>query len=284
MNQTYIVKEGDTLYGISNQFGVSVTELAELNNIQGSFLRVGRELIIPIKTGTNPNNLFMYTVKQGDTLYGIARKYNTTVKKIIDLNYLKNTSLNPGQIIRIPEMYTKEEDMYMPNYKNYIVKKGDTLYSVAKDNNIDVNTLIKDNGLTTNTLTIGQTLRIRISEVNEEIEECFGPDYAPKVDINPTITYIVKKGDNLYNIAKVYNTSVANIVSLNNLKNTNLSIGQQLKIPNNQSNSPTSTTYIVKKGDSLYTIAKKYNTTVDSIKRKNNLVTNNLSIGQKLII
>lgn len=284
MNQTYIVKEGDTLYGISNQFGVSVTELAELNNIQGSFLRVGRELIIPIKTGTNPNNLFMYTVKQGDTLYGIARKYNTTVKEIIDLNYLKNTSLNPGQIIRIPEMYTKEEDMYMPNYKNYIVKKGDTLYSVAKDNNIDVNTLIKDNGLTTNTLTIGQTLRIRISEANEEIEECFGPDYTPKVGINPTITYIVKKGDNLYNIAKAYNTSVANIVSLNNLKNTNLSIGQQLKIPNNQSNSPTSTTYIVKKGDSLYSIAKKYNTTVDSIKRKNNLVTNNLSIGQKLII
>ncbi len=230
MNETYTVKTGDTLYGISNQFGVSVTELAELNNIKGSNLSIGQVLKIPSKTGTNPNNMFMYTVKSGDTLYKIATKYNTTPQKIMDLNYLKTTNIIPGQVLRIPETYTKEEDMYLPNYTNYIVKKGDTIYSIAKANNIDTATLIKDNSLVNNILNIGQILKIRIpSTENVTIEECYGQDYIPPA-------------------------------------------------------SPTSITYTVKSGDNLYSIAKKYNTTVDQIKRKNNLITNNLKIGQKLII
>lgn len=219
---TYTVKMGDTLYGISNQFGVSVSELASLNNIKGSNLSIGQILKIPSNSGTNPNTLFMYTVKSGDTLYKIAMKYNTTVNEIMKLNYLKNTNLSIGQILRIPEMYTKEEDMVMPSYINYTVKSGDTLYSIARKYNVDINTLMKDNALTSTNLTIGKNLRIRTT--NDTIEECFGVDYTPD------------------------------------------------------------TVYIVKKGDSLYSIAKKYNTTVDKIKQKNNLKTNSLSIGQKLII
>ena len=224
MNQKYIVKKGDTLYGISNQFGVSVTELAELNGIRGSNLQIGRELLIPVKSGTNPKNVFMYTVKSGDTLYGIARKYNTTVDEIMKLNYFTNTNLQPGQIIRIPEMYFKEEEMYLPNYINYIVKKGDTLYSIARNNNLSVDTIVKDNGLTSNVLSIGQIIRIRTPQV--EIEECFGPSYIPVSDT----TYVVKKGDNLYSIARNFNTTVQDIKNKNNLKSNLLSIGQKLII------------------------------------------------------
>ena len=278
--ETYIVKAGDTLYGISNQFGVAVTELAELNNVDANTLQVGQVLNIPAQTGTNPNNMFMYTVKKGDTLYGIARKYNTTVQEIINLNYLKNNILTVGQVIRIPEMYIKEEEMVLPNYTNYTVKRGDTLYSIAKANNISVDTIIKDNALTSNNLSVGQILRLRVptSTVMEEV--CIGPDYEIPVNTTPTITYTVKKGDSLYNIAKAYNTSVSNIVKLNNLTNTNLSIGQQLKIPSNSNN----ITYVVKSGDSLYSISRKFNTTVDSIKKKNNLTSNLLTIGQILNI
>ena len=71
---TYIVKAGDTLYGISNQFGVSVTDLASLNNVNANTLQIGQILTIPTNSGTNPNNMFMYTVKKGDSLYSIARK------------------------------------------------------------------------------------------------------------------------------------------------------------------------------------------------------------------
>ena len=220
---TYVVKAGDTLYGISNQYGISVTELARLNNISGSTIKVGQILNIPNNSGTNPDNMFMYTVKKGDTLYKIALKYNTTVDKIIDLNKLKSTNLSIGQILRIPETYTKDDDLYLPSFTSYIVQKGDTLYSLSKKYNIPVDTIIKDNSLSSSKLSIGQNLKIR----KEDILECYGNEYSlPSNDI----TYIVKKGDSLYQIAKKYNTSVDNIKKKNNLISNTLSIGQKLFI------------------------------------------------------
>ena len=282
MNETYTVKSGDTLYGISNQFGVSVSELASLNGIKGSNLQVGRVLKIPSKSGTNPNNMFMYTVKSGDNLYSIAKKYNTTVDEIKKLNYLTNNNLYIGQVLRIPEMFTPQDELLLPNYINYTVKKGDNLYSIAKDNNITVDTIISDNSLSNNNLYIGQILKIRVPNTNTVFEECYGEDYVEEPSIN-TINYTVKKGDSLYSIANKYGTSVSNIIKLNNLTSNNLSIGQVLKIPSSNVNN-TNNTYTVKKGDNLYSIARNFNTTVNEIKRKNNLTSNTLSIGQKLII
>ena len=279
MNKTYVVKAGDTLYGISNQFGVSVTELAKPNNVDAGSLKVGQVLTIPSTSGTNPNNMFMYTVKKGDTLYSIAKKYNTTVQKIIDLNYLKNANLSIGQVLRIPEMYTPDNEISLPNYISYTVKKGDTLYSIAKEYGISVDTIIKDNALNNNNLVIGQELKIRVTPDSVVIEECIGPDYVPPVIDNTTI-YTVSKGDNLYSIARKFNTSVDNLIKINNLKSNTLSIGQKLKIPKNTQQQ----VYIVKSGDSLYSIAKKFNTSVESIKNKNNLKSNMLSIGQKIVI
>ena len=278
--QTYMVKAGDTLYGISNQFGVSAKELADLNNVNATTLQIGQVLKIPTNSGSIPSNMFIYTVKKGDSLYNIAKKYNTTVKEIIALNGLKNTNLSIGQQLRIPEEY--QEDTSIPSYINYVVKKGDSLYSIAKSFNTNIDTIMKDNGLTNTNLSIGQNLKIRTSGEGE-ILECFGEEYTPPTTNTPSyITYIVKKGDSLYNIAKTYNTSVSDIVRLNNLPNNNLSIGQTLKIPTSDTN--VTTTYTVKRGDSLYSIAKTFNTTVDALKLKNNLKTNTLSIGQILKI
>lgn len=116
-------------------------------------------------------------------------------------------------------------------------------------------------------MSIGQVLKIPSSSKEE----------------STTVTnYIVKSGDSLYSIAKKYNTSVDKIKQLNNLNSNLLSIGQTLKIPN--SNNTTDLTYKVVSGDSLYSIAKKYNTTVNKIKTNNNLNSNLLSIGQILKI
>ena len=275
---TYVVKAGDTLYGISNQFGVSVTELASLNNVSADTLQIGATLKIPSNFGTNPNNMFIYTVKKGDTLYSIAQKYKTTIGEIVNLNYLKNNNLTIGQKLRIPETYTKDEEMYMPMFKNYTVKSGDSLYSIARNNNISVDILMKDNGLTDINLKIGQILKIRLPD-EIEIEECYGENYIPE-NIISNIDYVVKKGDSLYSIARKYNTSINAIQKLNGLNSTNLSVGMILKIPSDDKGS----TYIVKSGDSLYSIARRFNTTVNSIKQKNKLTNNLLSIGQKLIV
>ena len=121
-------------------------------------------------------------------------------------------------------MYTKEEDMYLPQYINYVVKKGDTLYSIAKDFNLAIDTIKKDNALVNNNLSLGQNLKLRVP--SSEIEECFGEDYQE----TSSIKYIVKKGDTLYSIAKKFNTTVDSIIKKNNLKTNALSIGQELII------------------------------------------------------
>ena len=275
MNEVYVVKRGDTLWGISNQYGVSVTELASLNGVNADTLQVGQSLIIPAKSGSNPDNMFLYTVKKGDTLYSIARVYGVNVNSIKNLNYLTSNNLYIGQVLRIPEIYTKPDDMYVPDYVNYKVKRGDTLYSIAKAYGVTVDSLIQDNALKNNNLTVGQNLKIRTNNTMV-VEECFGEEYVPSN--NSYSEYVVKRGDNLYNIANTFGTSVSEITKINNLKNNNLAIGQVLKIP------VSSTLYTVLKGDSLYSIARKFNTTVDSIKKKNNLISNNLMIGQVLKI
>jgi LysM repeat protein len=145
------------------------------------------------------------------------------------LNYLTNTNLSIGQVIRIPEFYFDMDNMSLPNYFNYTVKKGDSLYKIAKDNNIDINTLKKDNALTSDVLSVGQIIRIRLkSGETLDVEECIGEDFElPKKNY---VTYTVKKGDSLYKIANKYKTSVSELLELNNLKSANLVIGQVLKI------------------------------------------------------
>ncbi len=194
-----------------------------------------------------------YIVKKGDTLYGIANKNNTTVTKLKELNNLASNELKIGQKLLIPGVTITELSDY------YIVKKGDSLYSIAISNNTTIDELKKLNYLTSNFLNIGQRLLLP----------------------NKNDVYIVQNGDTLYGIAQKNNLTVDDLIKINNLPNTNLSVGQKLllKIPMVQTSS-----YTVKSGDSLYSIAKKFNTTVNEIKALNGLTTNLLSVGQTLTL
>ena len=121
------------------------------------------------------------------------------------------------------------------------------------------------NNLSTTNLSIGQVLKISTSDSGEE-----NKNY-----------YIVKSGDSLYKIANMFNTTVNELKSLNNLNSNLLSIGQRLIVPGSQNNEEI---YIVQRGDTLYSIARKYNTTVTAIQSLNSLATSTLSIGQQLLI
>ncbi len=202
-----------------------------------------------------------YTVQRGDSLWSIAKKFGITVNELKDANNLSSNILSIGQLLKIP---TQEQETTTSD--TYIVKSGDSLYSIAQKYNTTVDELKKLNNLTSNLLSIGQSLKIPTKSENNYIE------------------YTVKKGDNLYSIARNYGLTQSELMDYNNLTSNLLSIGQILKIPVSKDSTSQKTTYTVQKGDSLYSIAQKYNTTVDSIKRKNNLTSNLLSIGQKLII
>ena len=214
------------------------------------------------------NRSNIYIVKSGDSLYSIARKYNTTVDEIKRLNNLSSNVLSIGQVLKIPSSSESNNTGSNTGTTNtYVVKSGDSLYSIARKYNTTVDELKRLNNLSSNVLSIGQVLKIPSSESNNTGS-----------GTGTTNTYVVKSGDSLYSIARKYNTTVDEIKSLNNLTSNLLSIGQVLKIPSASSTN----TYVVKSGDNLYSIARKYQITVNELKKLNNLNSNLLSIGQVL--
>lgn len=248
---------------------------------------------------------------------------------VIDYGYIDNTSdanFLKNNYEKLAEAVVKSIANYagvsyspanMEGY--YIVKKGDSLWSIASKNNTTVDNIKKLNNLSSTNLSVGQVLKLSYDTENEDIKESniytvkkgdslwlIANKYGTTVDelknannlkgntlsIGQTliipekkestskISYVVKKGDSLWLIANKYDTTVEKIKSTNDLKSNTLSIGQVLVIPS----SSEFITYTVKKGDSLWLIANKYNTTVDNIKKLNNLSSNNLQINQKLIL
>ncbi|WP_396129061.1 LysM peptidoglycan-binding domain-containing protein [Exiguobacterium mexicanum] len=103
-SKTYTVKSGDTLYSIARAYNVTVAALAAANKITNyNLISVGQVLVIPGTTVTPPTTTVKYTVKSGDTLYKIAKTYNTTVAKIAAANNITNVSLiSVGQVLTIP--------------------------------------------------------------------------------------------------------------------------------------------------------------------------------------
>lgn len=221
----YTVQPGDSLYGIAKQLGTTVDEIKQLNNLSNNIISPGQ--IIVIQEDTNIPTT--YVVKKGDNLYDIAKRFGLDVDQIKEINNLTSNALQIGQILNL-ELNSIEDNspITMPIYENYVVKKGDSIYSIAKDFNTSVEQIKKDNNLTSNLLSLGQILKIRVKENMMGIEECYGEGYDEFE--NNYITYTVKKNDNLYSIARRYNTTVDAIMKLNNLSSMNLDIGQVLKI------------------------------------------------------
>ena len=219
----YIVKKGDTLYSIANKYGVSVSDIMKVNNLNTTVLNVGQQLRIPINSEDVSTNYLIYTVKVGDTLYSIAKKYNVSVDSIKQINNLSSNLLTIGQQLKIISTNNYDEV-----YDTYVVKSGDTLYKIANRYGMTVRQLMEINNLETTGLSIGQILKV-VNSVDGSItlgSSCYGDNYKEPV----YITYTVKRGDNLYNIAKSYNTSVDDLIELNDLNSINLYIGQVLKI------------------------------------------------------
>lgn len=190
-----------------------------------------------------------------------------------DSTFLKNNLENLGEaVVKAIANYVGVNYLPVSLEGYYVVKSGDSLWSIASKNNTTVNELKSLNNLSNNALQIGQLLKLpTINSGNN--------NFTTSQNI-----YTVQKGDSLWAIANKYGTTVDNIKSANNLTSNNLSIGQTLIIPTESNQITNQITYNVKKGDSLWAIANRYDTTVEKIKSTNNLSSNTLSIGQVLII
>lgn len=223
----------------------------------------------------NPNATY-------EDYYEIIRELNNTENIIISLGNPTNSVDNSFLLNNIDKLSTNIANSlndYLTKQNIYIVKRGDTLFSIAKNFNLTVDELKKANNLSNNALIVGSELII--PKTKELDIDTTGNDE----DMNMYVNYTVKSGDSLYSIANKYNTTVDIIKDVNNLTSNVLSINQVLKIPTSTTSNITNyNNYTVVKGDSLYTIANKFNTTVNDLKNINNLISNNLSIGQILKI
>ena len=245
----------EIIYALRNSDALSKLIAKELES-SGQNVRKYYQRRLP----SNPSKDYYYLLRDTPNNETLIVEYGFLDSTGDDVNLIKNNWEDLAEAvvkalanyIGVPYSLNEESDYY-------VVKKGDSLWSIAKKYNMTVDELKSINNLKSNLLSIGQRLKIKESDDNQNI-------------------YIVKKGDTLYKIANMYGTTVDNLKALNNLKNNNLSIGQKLIVPSKNK------IYIVQKGDSLWSIARKYDTTVDSIKRNNNLSTNVLQIGQKLKI
>lgn len=190
----------------------------------------------------------IYIVQKGDTLYSIARKTNTNINDLIKNNNLKNNTIYLGQKLYLDKPI--EENNY------YIVKKGDSLYKIAQNNNLTVKELIDLNNLTSNTIMIGQKLKIKPNNK----------------------TYTVVKGDTLYSISKTNNIDLNTLKEINNLNNNIIYEGLELKLDRNNKYNKYNKVF---NKESIYSITPKYNVPVNSLNKINN---NIVPINDNLII
>ena len=266
----------------------------------------------------NPSKDYYYILRETGNTEPILVEYGF-IDNAKDANKLKN-NLNDyveGVVKAIAEYLNYPYNP--PGGENqYIVKKGDTLYSISKRFNISIDELIRLNNLSNNNLRIGQVLIVKEeypvaknyivkkgdtlysiardnnTSVNSLIEanqlttdqlkvgeQLIIPDSSEEIDIvsDEYDLYTVEKGDSLWSISKKYGITFQELIDLNNLSNLTLQIGQQLLVPKTNKNY-----YMVQSGDTLWSVAKRNNLTVQELKDLNNLTSNLLTIGQQLLI
>ena len=282
--ETYKVQRGDTLSSIAAQAKITLNELADLNNIKSnSGLRLGQSLKIPA-TVSIPEQ---YVVQSGDSLNGIANKYDLQMSYLADLNGLqRNAGLRVGQKIKLTgeaattakvsnESKIKEKTDNTPDV--YTVKSGDTLRNIAARYDLQLDYVAGLNDLARDkNLRVGQKLKLSGDiQKTESSKTENSKNNSKSVSSKNTEKYTVKSGESLNSIASLLNMSGRELAELNDMKaNASLQRGQTIAIPK------TITEYKIKRGDTLIGLASKYGLETSALAEMNDFTpSTQLRIG-----
>ena len=326
--KVYTVKPGDSIYQIAHHNHASSKSIKRINQLDNNVIHPGQTLHIPLshssneqdeiltkkaiekqqnkefhiphqnhKQSTNSNNTVMttYQVQKGDSLYSIAKQFNVSIKAIQHTNHLETDVIQPGRVLHIPQKGNKTRRQH-----HYKVQQGDSLWHIAQNLNVTVDQLERWNHLDGNsTLQPGDELTyFQAGGPKQHAANSKSPrqhktqqKHTDKQSAHK-LTYQVKKGDSLWQIANQLQVSVKQLKQWNNLHdNTTLNVGQKLIYHKPDANSKhahsqthnSQNTYKVKQGDSLWKIAHHLGVSVKQLKRLNNLSdSSTLHPGQKL--
>lgn len=203
----YVVSRGDSLSAIAGKFDTTVALLRQLNRISGSRIYPGQRLrIVPA-----PVDEVVHIVKWGDTLSDIAKRFDTSIARLKKINGLENDRIIVGQQLRL-----READL-----TSHIVERGDALWEIARTYNTTVEALMRINDLSSNRIYPGQVLKVTVPSVDEA-------NAAPvKMKL---AAYVVERGDNLHEIARLHQMSLRELRDLNKLSGSLIYPGQSLKV------------------------------------------------------
>ena len=301
--KTYTVQAGDSVWGISQQTGVSMDNLRSWNKIQNNFIYPGQvlQLVAPGTTTqtntntTNTNGDKTYTVKAGDSVWGISHQTGVSMSDLRAWNNIQNNFIYPGQKLIIAKKANNNQNTHTntntsTNNKTYTVKAGDSVWAIAQKTGVSMDTLRSLNNIKNNFIYPGQQLKLSNSNSSSNTSN----PGKTNATTNSGKTYTVKSGDSVWAIAQKTGVSMDTLRSLNNIKNNFIYPGQQLKLSNSNSSSNTSNpgktnattnsgkTYTVKSGDSVWAIAQKTGVSMDTLRSLNNIQGNFIYPGQQL--
>ena len=234
----------------------------------------------------------IHTVRAGDSLYTIARRYGSSVSDIRQANGLRSSLIHPGQELVVPRFGSAAgrpaagRSWEAAADGAYVVQRNDTLWDIARGFSVSVDSLCAANGLSRNGLIRpGQRLRIP--------DGASGPGPGePRAAItgSGSASYVVRQGDTLYDIARLHRVTVADLKGANQLRGSRIRPGDVLRIPGSTDADSTSRvqdgelTYRVRKGDTLSGIARRHGVSISEIKRENNLDGSRIFPGEVLRI
>jgi len=279
--ESYNVQRGDTLYSLANQSKMSVSDLANLNNIAATAsLRIGQTLKIPALTKVPEQ----YTVQSGDTLSAIANRFELNMDDIASLNgFSRNASLRVGQRLKLTgevpvEVKTEvhkdsKADTRVSSGEakdTHVVKAGETLSAIAQKYQLQLSYLADLNGLSRNsTVRVGQRLKIDGDVPKEEVDTpktSKATAQASSSYSGSTESYTVKSGESLNSIASRTGVSVGDLAAMNKLNaRAGLRVGQKINVPK------LVTEYRIKRGDTMIGLANRYGLDTATLADMNNM-------------
>ena len=310
----YEVRPGETLNALAHRYKVKPETLAAVNTLPADAeLRGGSRLTIPTKTRLSIYRYYgsgraggllepgtgRYRIASGDTLGGIARRFGTTVSNLLNWNGLTSTRIRAGRYLIV-----KPEGVGGPAAAaggsaptgRYTVRRGDTLSGIGSRVGASVAQLRAWNGLRSTTIHVGQKLKVP------------GPA-APAAAGVPASgrsrpgsgPYQIRRGDSLTTIASRFGVTVRDLQDWNGLRGTRITAGKYLLVsPPAQSQPPhqpaasarasapprgnSTTTYTVRRGDNLDSIARRHGVTVAKLQAWNGIRGSRIHPGQTLAV